>query len=219
MGRRGWRSLCPTPERKVPVAADAPLFLPVELAGRTFQRLNLDHPEPLARVWEEVEAGVPVYYDRVWGLTDRFSAWLLENPSLVEGKNALVVGAGVGMETVVVGSLARTLDLNDMAPVSLELLQRQLEENGIAPRHVHAGSFAEVPLAADLDVVVACFVIYDRGSAVAMERLLERSGEQDVPVLLAGEDIGGHFSRLLGRTSRTVTELRHDDEAWVVRVG
>lgn len=198
--------------------ADPPLFLPVELGGHRYRRLNLDHPDPLGRVWEEVESGVPVYYDRVWGLTDRFAAFLHERPELVAGKDVLVVGAGVGMEAVVVGRLSRSVRINDMAPVSLELLERQLRENGIEPAATLPGSFADVPLAPELDLVVACFVVYDRDSARALERLLERAGERGLPVLVAGEDIGGHLSRLLRRTPRTVRELSPRDEAWVVLV-
>lgn len=197
---------------------DPPLFTPVELGGHVYRRLNLDHPDPLARVWAEVEAGVPVYYDRVWGLTDRFAAFLHQRPELVSGKHVLVVGAGVGMEAVVVGRLSRSVRINDMAPVSLELLERQLRENGIEPVASLPGSFADVALDPELDLVVACFVVYDRGSARALERLLERTGERGVPVLIAGEDIGGHLSRLLRRTPRAVTELSPPDEAWAVMV-
>lgn len=201
------------------MTTDPPLFLPVQLGGHAYLRLNLDHPDPLGRVWEEVASGVPVYYDRVWSLTDRFAAFLHEHAALVAGKDVLVVGAGVGMEAVVVGSLCRSLRVNDMAPVSLELLERQLRENGVEPAATLPGSFAEVALAPELDLVVACFVVYDRGTARAMERLLERTAERGLPVLIAGEDIGRHLSRLLKRSERPARELSPAEEAWVVLVG
>lgn len=189
------------------------------MAGEPFRRLDLEHPEVEARIVEEISEGVPVYYDRSWPMTERFCDWLVRHPESVEDRHVLVVGAGVGMEAVVAGRFAERLEINDMAPVALELLAEQLRENGIEPAATHACSYADVPLSPGLDLVLACFTVFDEGSAAAMERLLERTGERGVPVLFADRDLGGHLGRLLDATPRSTEWLVRDDGMRVVRVG
>lgn len=187
----------------------------MEIGGHTFRQLDLRNEDVGARVVEEIESGVDVYYNRRWDLTRRFSRYLLSHPELVEGLRVLVAGAGVGMEAVVVGRLAAAVMVNDRAPVALDLQMKQLAENGIRSARALAGSFADAPLGG-IDLVVACYVVYDDETRVAMSRLLDRTGERGIPVLLANEDLEGHFSRLLESTDRSVTELERDGGRYLV---
>lgn len=181
-------------------------WIPTEIAGRTFQRLDLDHPEVDGRVIDEIRSGVPVYYDRRWPLTHLFCRFLLERPGRLGGKRVLVAGAGVGMEAVVAGALAETVVINDAAPVALELCAEQLEGNGIDAYEIEPGPFQEADLDG-VDLVLACWVVYDAGTRRAMATLLERARERGIPALLANADIGGHFSRLLAGTGAPVEKV------------
>lgn len=194
------------------------MFIPTRIGDRTYHRIDLDHPEVAARVVEEIESGVPVYYDRQWPMTRRFCDWLAEHPEPVAGRDVLVVGAGVGMEAVLTGALAERVRINDMAPVALELQERQLRRNGIELASVHGGSFADVSLPASLDVVLGCFVVFDEQSATAMETLLARTGDAGTDVLLADRNLGGHFERVLETTGRPVRELHRNETDRVVLV-
>ena len=49
----------------------------------------------------------------------------------MEGKSVLILGAGVGLETVIIGKLREKLYVNDLALVSLELCKEQLNQNNI----------------------------------------------------------------------------------------
>lgn len=191
---------------------------PVSLGGRTFQALDLDHPAVLDRVTREMRAGVEVYYDRRWGLTETFCAFLLEHPDLLAGRTVLVAGAGVGLEAVVVGRLAGRVVLNDMAPVALELAAEQLEANGVKGHRTESGSFAELSLDG-VELVVACFVVYDGETRDAMARLLERAAQRGVPALLANEAVGPYFGQLLDGVEGPVVDLESWGEGRIVRVG
>jgi predicted nicotinamide N-methyase len=187
------------------------LFHNVELEGRPFRRINLDHPEVEARILREMDRGVAVYYDRHWPFTQRVSAHLLRNPHLVAGRRVMVLGAGVGLEAVVVGSLAARLWINDLAPAALELQALQLEANGIQEVEVLAGSFGELDWPEEVEVILGCFVLYDEETAAAMEALLERARTRDTPVILADLDVGGHFTGLLARSPAPVRWLTGTD--------
>lgn len=185
---------------------EEPRWIPVEIAGCRFERINLEHPEVGGRVVEEIESGVDVYYDRRWSLTREFCSFLLDGPDLLEGRSVLVAGAGVGMESVVAGRLARSITVNDLAPVALELCVEQLERNGVVDFEVAPGAFQEVELDG-VDLAMACFAVYDDETEAAMRELLERTGERGIPVLLANQDIGGHFGALLAGTDRSLRDL------------
>jgi predicted nicotinamide N-methyase len=118
-----------------------------------------------------------------------------------------VVGAGVGLESVVVGRVARRLWVNDIAPVALELQLLQLQENGIKGAGAMSGSFGEIVLPDGVELVMGCFVVYDPGTAKAMEALLEQTRRRGVAALLADMDIGGHFSRLLQKQDGPVQRI------------
>ena len=176
-----------------------PPFRTVEIGGERLQRIDFDHPEVVARVLDEMASGIDVYYDRHWPFTQEFCAFLADRPELVRNRNLLVVGAGVGMEAVIAGRLARRLWINDLAPVAVELQMRQLRANGVTVEGTLAGSFAELALPPEVDLVMGCFVVYDENTAAAVEAMLRRTLAAGIPTLLADLDVGGHFSRLLER--------------------
>lgn len=184
-----------------------PLFRDLRLDGIRFRQLNLAHPEVEARILEEISEGIPVYYDRDWPLTRRFCRILLQRSYLVAHRHVLVVGAGVGLESVVVGRVARRLWVNDIAPVALELQLLQLQENGIAGARAMSGSFGEIVLPDEVDLVMGCFVVYDPGTGKAMEALLDQARRRGIATLLADMDIGGHFSRLLRKQDGPVRRI------------
>lgn len=185
-------------------------WIPVEIAGRRFERINLEHPEVGGRVVEEIDAGVDVYYDREWPLTRRFCTFLLERPDRLDGRSVFVAGAGVGLESVVAGRLARSVTVNDLAPVALELCAEQLERNGVRDFRTAGGPFQHADLSG-IDLVVACFVVYDPGTRDAMRELLGRAARRRVPALLANEDLGGYFSEVLEAAGTAGSRVRDLD--------
>jgi len=181
-------------------------WIPVEIAGRRFERMNLEHPEVELRVGAEIDSGIKVYYNNRWPLTRRFCRLLLERPGFVKGRRVFIAGAGVGMESVVAGRLAASVTVNDLAPVALGLCLEQLERNGVRNGVAEPGPFEEVELEG-FDLVVACFVVYNQETRTAMSCLLERADRKDIPVLLANLDIGGHFLGVLEASSRPVRDV------------
>lgn len=192
-------------------------LLEVDIAGETFLRLDLTHPGIEARILEEMASGVEVYYDREWPFTRRFCRLLLERRELVEHRDVLVAGAGVGLEAVVAGRLCRRLWINDRAPEALRLLRWQLRENGVHDVESVPGSFAEIDLP-PVDVVLACFVVYDLDTRRAARALERRAHAADVPLLLGGEDIGGYLTALLEEVERPVETLSRDGGSRIVRI-
>jgi predicted nicotinamide N-methyase len=179
----------------------------IDLAGHCFQALNLDHPEVEARVMRDMHAGIDVYYDRRWACTARLCRFLLENPAWVANRMVLVLGAGVGLETLVIGRLCRTLYINDLAPQALALCAEQLGQNGLRNFLTLPGHYETLDLP-PVDLIVGSFLVYNQGTAAAMQQFLARPTP---PVLLVNDNMAP-LRKLLRETVRTVTNLLPADE-------
>lgn len=189
------------------MSAASSLWLDVRVAGRDFRLLNLDHAEVATRVLHDIDAGIAVYYDQRWAATERLCRFLLDQPEWVAGRHVLVLGAGVGLETVVIGSLCATLYINDLAPGALELCARQLRQNGRRDFVCLPGRFETLTLPV-VDLIVGCFLVYNRDTATAIRQLLSR---RTPPVLLLNDNMSA-FRAVVRETPRQVRSLLPADD-------
>ena len=179
----------------------------ISLDGHSFQLLNLDHPRVSARILGDLDAGIAVTYDRRWDVTARFGRFLLANPEWVADREVLVLGAGVGLETLVIGRLCHHLYLNDLAPSALALGAEQLQRNGMANFTCLCGRYEALPLP-PVDLLVGCYLVYSRDTAAAMRQLLTRPTP---PVLLSNDNLLS-WQALLRATTRPYRRLLPPDD-------
>lgn len=148
-----------------------PLWHTVTIAAHNFQLLNLDHPRITARIIDDMDAGVDVYYDRRWSVTEHFCHFLLADPTWVVDRSVCILGAGIGLETLVIGKLCKTLYINDLSPAAMELCGCQLRRNGITDFVCLPGRYETLQVP-PVDLVVGCFLVYNRETATAMRQFL-----------------------------------------------
>jgi predicted nicotinamide N-methyase len=191
----------------MPRKSSAPLWHATTIGERHFHLLNLDHPRIAAQIFRDMDAGIAVYYDRRWQVTTQLCTLLVHQPALVAARTVLILGAGVGLETVVIGSLCRTLYLNDLAPAALTLCAQQLRHNGINHFTCYPGRYETLPLP-PVDLIVGCYLVYNRDTAAAMRQLLARPTP---PILLANDNLI-NWQQLLDDTTRPRQQLLYDDE-------
>ena len=184
-----------------------PYWRSVTLAGYSFQLLNLDHPQVSARILGDLDAGIAVTYDQRWDVTARFGNFLLANPHWMAGRTVLVLGAGVGLETLVIGRFCHHLYLNDVAPAALALGAEQLRRNGMAHFTCLCGRYETLPLP-PVDLLVGCYLVYSRDTAAAMRQLLARSTP---PMLLSNDNLLS-WQALLRSTRRPYRPLLSPDD-------
>ena len=186
----------------------AALWTDLSIAGQQFQLLNLEHPQISKKILAEMDAGIAVYYDCRWQATEIFSQQLLQHPYWVADKSVCILGAGVGLETVIIGQLCQQLFLNDLAPVALELCAWQLRHNNINSFTLLPGNYKEITLP-DVDLIVASFLIYNQDGAESMRQLLQQTSSA---VLLMNELLPA-FQKFLRTTPSTPQQLFYQDSA------
>lgn len=141
------------------------------IKGVEYSLLDLDQKEVEKRIIADMEAGVDVYYDRRWEVTAFLTEWLENNQKVYAGRKILILGAGVGAESLVLGRQAETVYLNDLSPVALELCAEQMEHNGLTNYHNLLGSYQEIELPR-VDLVVASFLVYNRETLDAIQAFM-----------------------------------------------
>jgi predicted nicotinamide N-methyase len=191
----------------------SPKWIPQQIGGHVFDVMNLDSPEVETRVLAEMNSGVSVYYDTRWETTTLFSNWLGENPDCFENREVLVIGAGVGFETLLLAQKASKIFINDFAPVSVELCCEQLEQNGYSNYIKLPGDFTEIALPSTARLAIGCFIVYHKETCDAMLRFVERfNGE----VILVNERLKA-FCRFLDSCDRPYEIIFEDGPAMAIR--
>lgn len=182
------------------------MWMESKLGPHKYHLLNLDHPRVEAAILDEMEAGVDVYYDRRWDVTEAFCYFLINQPDWITNRSVLVLGAGIGMETVVIGRLAKKLYLNDLAPIALELCGRQLRKNGLNSFELIPGRYEAIEYP-PVDIALGCFLIYNPDTAQAMSRFLENCPS---PLLLMNEPMPP-FQKFLRNAKKPIRYLNEDE--------
>jgi predicted nicotinamide N-methyase len=154
----------------------------------------------------DMDAGIDVYYDRRWQTAMRLGQFLLNHPEWVAGRSVLVLGAGVGLETVVIGRVCDKLYLNDLAPGALALCAEQLRHNGMTDFVCLPGRYETLELP-PVELIVGSFLVYNQDTLIAMRQFLARP----TPPLLLVNDNMPALQKLLRTTSRTRTSLESPD--------
>lgn len=148
------------------------LFQPVLIGEESFALMNLAHPRVEREIMDEMSEGVAVYYDVRWDITEVLTDWLSQNLNLFRGKRVLILGAGVGAETLILGRHSEHIWINDLSPTALALCQEQLAENGIRNATSLVGRYEQLALP-EVDLVVASFLVYNDETYEAMNAFMD----------------------------------------------
>ncbi len=150
-----------------------PLFKPYLIGSETFALVELKHPRVEQEIIAEMSKGIDVYYDRRWATTGVLTEWFAQNTDLFLGKRVLIIGAGIGAETLILGRHASHIWINDISPTALTLCQEQLKENGIENATSLVGRYEELDLP-EVDLVVASFLVYNDDTYRSMSTYMDQ---------------------------------------------
>lgn len=163
----------------------AELWEPTMIGEDSFYLMNLKHPRVENEVMAEMEAGVDVFYDRRWEATAILTDWFSNNLDLFRDKKILILGAGVGAETLILSKYAKHVWINDLAPTAIDLCAEQLEKNEFSNFTSLVGTYETLDLP-KVDLVVASFLIYNEDTFIAMREFLS---EHQGQVILMNEQL------------------------------
>ena len=161
--------------------------------------MDLTHPKVEKKIMDEMSVGFDVYYDVRWEITGALTDWLSENLDLFRHKRVLILGAGVGAETLILGRYAKHIWINDLSATTITLCEEQLSENGITNATSLVGRYEQLDLPT-VDLVVASFLVYNDDTYQSMSTFMDtHQGE----VILVNEPLAP-FPKLLSKRPHRV---------------
>lgn len=170
------------------------------------QALSMANPEFNRDVMGEIEGGeIDVYYDTRWETSRLFARWLLDRKEIFTDKRALVLGCGIGLESLSVARYASRVWCNDLSPVACAWTLKQLEVNGLAG-HALVGSYLECAVP-DVDIVIGSFLVYNEETAASLASFVSSHAWETV----FANDGMSYWSDFLGSCAhRNVQEFEGD---------
>jgi predicted nicotinamide N-methyase len=175
------------------------LFQPFTIGQETFALMDLTHPRVEKEIMDEMSSGVEVYYDVRWDITEVLTGWLSKNIELFKDKRVLILGAGVGAETLILGRHARHIWINDLSPTALSLCREQLAWNNIQNFTSLSGRYEELDLP-EVDLIVASFLVYNDDTYHAMNAFMD---EHQGDIILVNEPLDP-FPKFLAKRSHQI---------------
>ncbi len=175
------------------------LFQPFTIGQETFALMDLTHPRVEKEIMDEMSSGVEVYYDVRWDITEVLTGWLSKNIELFKDKRVLILGAGVGAETLILGRHARHIWINDLSPTALALCREQLAWNDIQNFTSLAGRYEQLDLP-EVDLIIASFLVYNDDTYHAMNAFMD---EHQGDIILVNEPLDP-FPKFLAKRSHQI---------------
>jgi predicted nicotinamide N-methyase len=148
----------------------------------------------------------------------------------VQGRRVLVLGCGVGLESVVLGKLGAEVWALDHVPAALRLVQRNCQLNGLAPVHTLCRCWrapSQLRRLGSYELLIGSDILYEPAEAEAMAAVLQTALTPQGVALFADpgrEGVREFFRRVATggfrvRVRRTqVRWLSSRPEVWIYQV-
>jgi predicted nicotinamide N-methyase len=132
----------------------------------------------------------------------------------VQGRRVLVLGCGVGLESVVLGKLGAEVWALDHVPAALRLVRQNCQLNGLAPVHTLCRCWQDTTTMGRLgayELVIGSDVLYEPAGEEALTLVLQSALTPQGVALFADpgrEGVGEFFQRLAARGFRVRARRR-----------
>ena len=135
----------------------------------------------------------------------------------IDGKRILELGCGIGLASLVLQRRGASIVASDMHPQAEPFLAYNAALNGLPAVHYRQLDWDELlPTLGTFDVIIASDVLYERGQAERLSRVVARHAMPCAEVLVTdpGRGSGGRFTREMRALGFSLTRISSpiDDE-------
>ena len=111
-------------------------------------------------------------------------------------KTVLVLGAGVGVEQLVIGRKAKHVYLNDLSPTALKLSSMQMLQNQLDGKFtLLEGRYELLEELPEVDLMIGSFLVYDKDTLASMDKFVRDKARR---MILMNENLK-YFTELCKR--------------------
>lgn len=94
-------------------------------------KLSLPDPDQVRAAYESGERREFPYWSKIWASSLALATWLKEQPRIIEGKNMLEIGAGIGLPSFIASSFASSVTISDHVPEAIEWMEINISSLGL----------------------------------------------------------------------------------------
>jgi predicted nicotinamide N-methyase len=121
----------------------------------------------------------------LWASAIGLARHIAENPTIVQRKKVLELGAGAGLPGMVSASVGGLVTQTDYQRDTLTLAQINAWDNVITTMDQAIGDWRNWKLKGDFEVVIGSDVLYERNLHFDLKRILERYAKRGARILLS----------------------------------
>lgn len=152
-------------------------------------QLFVPDPEQVRKLYEEAllqdpETSFP-YWARIWPSARALTSFLLSEPDYVVGKDVLELGAGIGLPSFAIASLAANIHITDHAPEAVELLHKNIESLQLTNITASLMDWNDLPSDTFPEVLLLSDVNYAPAAFERLQKAIERMLQLGTTVILA----------------------------------
>ncbi len=163
------------PLKLIPVSANLSIYVPdYEQIKETYELLLEAHPDELFPYWA-----------KLWPSSIAMVQFLQANTSWVKQKTVLEIGAGLGLPSLAIAGIVKSIEVTDYAPEAVELLEKNIQHLQLSNIKAKQLDWNDNPDTIVADVLVLSDVNYNPGEFDGLMHLINQCIDRGTIVLLA----------------------------------
>jgi predicted nicotinamide N-methyase len=126
-----------------------------------------------------------LFWARIWPSGLGLCQWLAQHPEVVKDKTVLEIAAGLGLPSLLIAPIVKTITCTDIHQQSVETIRQSARLNGYDNLFTAITSWASVPEECNADVLLLSDVNYDPSELDSIRKLIKRFIDRGSAVILS----------------------------------
>jgi predicted nicotinamide N-methyase len=125
------------------------------------------------------------YWAKVWPSSIALLDVLQKHPNWIKDKNVLELGAGIGLPSLMIASITKSIQISDYEKEAVELMQKNIEHLELENVEALQLDWNALPKAIHPEVVILSDVNYDPTQFETLTKLIEKFIHQGCTIILS----------------------------------
>ena len=165
----------PYPVQLTQISADKAIYIPAYKAVKTIYAslLKLDPNTPFP------------FWAKVWPSSIALDDVLKAHPYLIQNKHVLEIGAGIGLPSLMMADIAKSIQISDYNLEAVELLQKNIKHLQLQNAQALKLDWNNMPENMNAEVLILSDVNYDPTQFETLTKLIDKFIHQGCTIILS----------------------------------
>ena len=165
----------PYPVQLTQISADKAIYIPAYKAVKTIYAslLKLDPNTPFP------------FWAKVWPSSIALHDVLKAHPYLIQNKHVLEIGAGIGLPSLMMADIAKSIQISDFDKEAVALLQKNIEHLQLQNAQALQLDWNNMPENMNAEVLILSDVNYDPTQFETLTKLIDKFIHQGCTIILS----------------------------------